>query len=145
MVRYAVGYRSRAFVTFGAPIAAGDCDPESRSDVLELTRLVRARIGAQVKVLPTAVFHRGDAARRSRAAISRSASTGCWKSSPRVMPIWRDERPQAIDEGCRAARNPRHHRPRARRFRVRERNVLRYYARSIDHLLATRTRALTPR
>ena len=24
MVRYAVGYRSRAFVTFGAPIAAGD-------------------------------------------------------------------------------------------------------------------------
>ena len=26
MVRYAVGYRSRAFVTFGAPIPAGDCD-----------------------------------------------------------------------------------------------------------------------
>src|SRR5512136_745896 len=56
MVRYAVGYRSRAFVTFGAPIAAGDRDAQSRSDVLELTRLVRARIGALYKVLPTAVF-----------------------------------------------------------------------------------------
>ena len=56
MVRYAVGYRSRAFVTFGAPIPAGDCDAHSRSDVLELTRLVRARIGALYKVLPTAVF-----------------------------------------------------------------------------------------
>ena len=42
MVRYAVGYWSRAFVTFGAPIAAGECDPRSRTDVLELTRLVRA-------------------------------------------------------------------------------------------------------
>src|SRR5881628_1638459 len=40
MVRYAVGYRSRAFVTFGAPIPAGDCDAQSRSDVLGLTRVV---------------------------------------------------------------------------------------------------------
>src|SRR6266545_621737 len=56
MVRYAVGYRSRAFVTFGQPIPAGDCDPQSRTDVLELTRLVRARIGGLYKVLPTAVF-----------------------------------------------------------------------------------------
>src|SRR5436189_2669369 len=56
MVRYAVGYRSRPFVTFGAPIPAGHCDAHSRSDVLELTRAVRARIGALYKVLPTAVF-----------------------------------------------------------------------------------------
>ena len=56
MVRYAVGYRSRAFVTFGAPIAASGYDPNSRTEVLELSRLVRARIGSQVKVLPTALF-----------------------------------------------------------------------------------------
>src|SRR5712691_10104733 len=56
MVRYAVGYRSRAFVTFGAPISASDRDVHSRSDVLELARLVRARTGALYKVLPTAVF-----------------------------------------------------------------------------------------
>src|SRR5947207_2657139 len=56
MVRYAVGYRSRAIVTFGAPIPAGDYDSESRSDVLGLTRLVRSRIAALYKVLPTAIF-----------------------------------------------------------------------------------------
>ncbi|MDP2856000.1 MAG: 1-acyl-sn-glycerol-3-phosphate acyltransferase, partial [bacterium] len=47
MVRYAVGYRSRAFVTFGVPIPAADINVHSRTDVLELARLVRARIGAQ--------------------------------------------------------------------------------------------------
>src|SRR5437667_4053339 len=56
MVRYAVGYRSRAFVTFGSPIPVAECDPQSRSDVMALTRLIRARIGALHKVLPTAVF-----------------------------------------------------------------------------------------
>src|SRR5947208_2785075 len=56
MVRYAVGYRSRAFVTFGAPIPAGSINVHSRTEVLELTRVVRARIGSLYKVLPTAVF-----------------------------------------------------------------------------------------
>src|SRR5438876_7888959 len=56
MVRYAVGYRSRAIVTFGAPIPVDHRTAESRSDVLELTRLVRGTIGALVKVMPTAVF-----------------------------------------------------------------------------------------
>src|SRR5437667_5317509 len=56
MVRYAVGYRSRAFVTFGAPIAVADVDVHSRTEVLELARVVRARTGALYKVLPTAIF-----------------------------------------------------------------------------------------
>ena len=34
MVRYAVGYRSRAIVTFGNPIAVDGIDPESRREVL---------------------------------------------------------------------------------------------------------------
>src|SRR6186713_2593082 len=32
MVRYAVGYRSRAFVSFSAPIPVGDCDPQNKTD-----------------------------------------------------------------------------------------------------------------
>src|SRR5580765_4766470 len=56
MVRYAVGYRPRVFVTFGPSISTAGCDTQSRSDVLELTRLVRNRMGALYKVLPTAVF-----------------------------------------------------------------------------------------
>src|SRR4029079_16276072 len=56
LVRYAVGYRSRVFVTFGAPLVAGDYGPQSRTGVVSLTRLVRARIGMLYKVLPTALF-----------------------------------------------------------------------------------------
>src|SRR5262249_15514017 len=56
MVRYAVGYRSRAFVTFGAPTPVDHRAGLSRSDVVALTRLIRTRIGASYKVLPTAVF-----------------------------------------------------------------------------------------
>src|SRR6202011_983963 len=56
MVRYAVGYRSRVFITFGAPISLSDRPAPPRSDLVELTRMVRARIGALYKVLPTAVF-----------------------------------------------------------------------------------------
>src|SRR5262249_13341507 len=56
MVRYAVGYRSRAFTTFGAPVPVRGIDVHSRTEVLELARNIRARIGALYKVLPTAVF-----------------------------------------------------------------------------------------
>src|SRR5438132_3677019 len=43
MVRYAVGYRSRAFVTFGAPIPVDHRDVHTRGELMELTRLIRAR------------------------------------------------------------------------------------------------------
>src|SRR5687767_5207554 len=36
MVRYAVGYRSRAYVTFGTPIPTAGIDPDSRRAVLDL-------------------------------------------------------------------------------------------------------------
>src|SRR5262245_58989362 len=40
MVRYAVGYRSRAFVTFGAPMGVAGLDPQSRTEVLDLARSI---------------------------------------------------------------------------------------------------------
>src|SRR4029078_4737897 len=55
-VRHAVGYRSRAFVTFGAPITAGDCDIHSRTDVLELARLGPAGTRELYKQLATGVL-----------------------------------------------------------------------------------------
>ena len=55
MVRYAVGYRSRAFVTFGKPIDGGRHRPDSRRAVLDLTHAVMDAIGRLYKVLPTAV------------------------------------------------------------------------------------------
>src|SRR5437899_2348537 len=56
MVRYAVGYRSRSFTTFGAPISVADRDVHSRTEVLELARIVRSRTGMPYNVLPTALF-----------------------------------------------------------------------------------------
>ena len=45
MVRYAVGYQSRAFVTFGQPIQLREYDAESRRDVMALAHHIRDTIG----------------------------------------------------------------------------------------------------
>src|SRR5918995_3246685 len=55
MVRYAVGYQSRAFVAFGEPIGLKGYESESRRDVMALAHLIRDTIGTLYKVLPTAV------------------------------------------------------------------------------------------
>ena len=137
MVRYTVGYRSRAYVTFGAPIPVGDRDAQSRSDVLELTRLIRARIGGLVKVLPVSIF-----ATAMRPSISRReledridrlidelaashANLGVTSGRQAV-----EEAAEPLETRGIIVREDGH-------FRVRERSVLRYYARSIEHLLVT--------
>jgi glycerol-3-phosphate O-acyltransferase len=137
MVRYAVGYRSRAFVTFGAAISTAACNPQSRSDVLELTRTVRARIGGLYKVLPTAVF-----AAAMRPSITRRDLEGridaiLEELSARRANLGVTSGRDAVD----AAAEPLETRGivvlERGRFRVRQRSVLRYYARTIEHLLAT--------
>jgi glycerol-3-phosphate O-acyltransferase len=55
MVRHAVGYESRAFVTFGAPIPLGTFDPDSRRDLVTLAHRVHDEVGRCYKVLPTAL------------------------------------------------------------------------------------------
>src|SRR5258705_9073550 len=45
MVRYAVGYRSRAIVTFGKPLSIDGVDPSSRRDVQDLARAIMTAIG----------------------------------------------------------------------------------------------------
>src|SRR5438132_5528206 len=55
MFRYAVGYRSRAFVTFGKPIAVEEVDADSRKAVLDLAHAVMTTIGRLYKILPTGV------------------------------------------------------------------------------------------
>jgi glycerol-3-phosphate O-acyltransferase len=137
MVRYAVGYRSRAFVTFGAPIAAGDCDPQSRMDVLALTRLVRARIGNLYKVLPTAVF----AAAMRPSITSRDLETRIDQMlellAARHANLGVTSGRQAIDEAAEPLETRGIVVLDRGRFRVRDRSVLRYYGRTIEHLLVT--------
>jgi 1-acyl-sn-glycerol-3-phosphate acyltransferase len=136
MVRYAVGYQSRAFVTFGTPITLHGVDPESRREIMDLAHVIRETIGRLHKVLPTAVLAaalkpsitRRELEARAEAIIDtvRAAGGNMGVTSGR----------QALEEGAAPleARNIIHV-ERGGRFRVRERTVLRYYARALQHLL----------
>jgi glycerol-3-phosphate O-acyltransferase len=137
MVRYAVGYQSRAFVTFGAPIKLDGWTADARQDVMELAHLVRDTIGQLYKVLPTAVLaaamrpsiEQRDLEGRADdiIAVLRLAGANLGVASGR----------EAVEAGAPllADRNIIHV-ERGGRFRVRERTVLRYYARTIQHLLS---------
>jgi glycerol-3-phosphate O-acyltransferase len=140
MVRYAVGYRSRAIVTFGKPMSIEGIDPTSRREVLDLAHTIMTAIGRLHKVLPTAVvaiamrpsITRRELESRADAVLDtlRSAGanlgvqSGAEAVAKGVEPL--DARGIIVAERG--------------RIRVRDRNVLRYYARTLDHLLASPSR-----
>lgn len=141
MVRYAVGYRSRAFVTFGRAIPIVGIDPHSRRDALELAHRTRTEIGRLHKVLPTAVF-----AAAMRPSITTADLHG------RIEHLLDVLRASHANLGVTDARDALDWAARAfaargvvvlerGRFRVRNRGVLRYYASTIRHLLAAPARA----
>lgn len=143
MVRQAVGYRSRAFVTFGTPIDTAEYDPQVRRDVLALAQRSRHEIGLLFKVLPTAVvaaaMRPSVALRvlewRIEAVIEKLQAAGAnletldvQATLDRGVQLLEARAVLVVDHG---------------RVRVRDRTVLRYYARTIAHLLqpaAARTR-----
>jgi glycerol-3-phosphate O-acyltransferase len=137
MVRYAVGYRSRAIVTFGAPVPASDYDPQSKSDVLGLTRLIRARIGAQYKVLPTAVFAAAMRPSIARRDLEHRIDQLIEELAARRANLGVSSGRQVVDEAAEALELRGIIVLERGRFRVRDRIVLRYYARTIEHLLTT--------
>ena len=137
MVRYAVGYRSRAFVTFGSPIPVAECDPQSRSDVMALTRLIRARIGALHKVLPTAVFAAAMRPSITRRDLESRIDRLIEELGARHANLGVASGKQAIDEAAESLETRGIVVLERGRFRVRERSVLRYYGRTIEHLLVT--------
>ncbi len=136
MVRFAVGYRSRAFVTFGRPISIDGYDPSSRRSTLELSHLVRAAVGRLYKVTPTALV-----AAAMRPSISRADLVGRVDSMlDTLRAIGANLAVTSGRDAVDFAAEPFEARGilviESGRFRVRERNVLRYYARSIAHLLS---------
>ena len=139
MVRYAVGYRSRAFVTFGKPIPV-DIDPSSRRDVLDFSHTVMDAIGRLYKVLPTAVI-----ANAMRPSITRRELES--RADELIDALRSAGANLGVTSGAEAADSalePLEARGivvvERSRVRVRERNVLRYYARTLDHLLASPSR-----
>ena len=137
LVRYAVGYRSRAFVTFGVPITATEYNPNSRTDVLALTRLVRQQIAALYKVLPTAVFAAAMRPSIARADLESRIDHMIEEFAARRANLAVTSGRQVIEEAAEAMETRGIVVLENGRFRVRERNVLRYYARSLEHLLMT--------
>ncbi|MGE3956575.1 MAG: 1-acyl-sn-glycerol-3-phosphate acyltransferase [Vicinamibacterales bacterium] len=137
MVRYAVGYRSRAFVTFGAPISVAGYDPNSRTEVLELGRLVRQRIGDQVKVLPTALFAAAMRPSITRRDLEQRIDRMLGELAARHANLAVSSGRQAVEEAAESLETRGIVVLEKGRFRVRERNVLKFYGRSIEHLLVT--------
>jgi 1-acyl-sn-glycerol-3-phosphate acyltransferase len=139
MVRYAVGYQTRAFVSFGAPIALAGYDPETRRDVMDLAHGIRDAIGLLYKVLPTAIVAaamrpsttRRDLEARADALIDVLRQSGANLSVQTGREAVEAGSPLLADRNIIVVE-------RGGRFRVRERTVLRYYARTLQHLLAPR-------
>jgi glycerol-3-phosphate O-acyltransferase len=140
MVRYAVGYRSRAYVTFAKPIPVAGIDADSRRAVLDLSHAVMHAIGRVYKVLPPAIV-----ASAMRPSITRRELE---QRADALIDVLRDAGANlGVTTGAHAvdaALEPLESRGilvvNRGRVRVRNRNVLRYYARSIDHLLESRPR-----
>jgi len=141
MVGAAVGYQSRAFVTFGAPIPLAGWDYESKRAVMTLAHTIRDAIGRLYKVVPSSIV---------AAAMRPSMTTA--EVEDRVAGITErlaaadanlDERePASIAGHGLQVLEQRGILVRERQvWRVRERLVLRYYARSIAHLLMPPRRA----
>jgi glycerol-3-phosphate O-acyltransferase len=139
MVRYAVGYQSRAFVTFGTPIPISGFDPESRRDVMTLAHDTRDVIGRLYKVLPTAVVAAAMRPSMTKRALEDRASAIIDVLRQGGANLGVQTGREAIELGAPALEGRNIiYLERGGRFRVRERTVLRYYARTIQHLLFPR-------
>jgi glycerol-3-phosphate O-acyltransferase len=135
MVRFAVGYQSRAFVTFGTPVPLKSYDAESRREVLHLAQNLRETIGRLYKVLPTALVAaamRPSTPRRDLVARVEMLIVELRAAQANLAVT---SAAQAVEEGLEqlGARGVLVV-ERSGRIRVRERAVLRYYARTIQHL-----------
>jgi glycerol-3-phosphate O-acyltransferase len=141
MVRHAVGYRSRAFVTFGEPIPLGHYDPTSRRDLVTLAHRVHRAIGMLYKVLPTGLVaavgrprmpvdelrNRIDSVlvRLSAQGANLAVRTGA-EATDQGLDLLAARGVVVVENGL---------------LRVRDRFVMRYYGRSLEHLLQPRKAA----
>jgi hypothetical protein len=123
-------------VTFGKPIALAGIDPENRKALVDLTRHVRQEIGQLYKALPTAIL-----AAAMKPSVTRSDLKGRINGVIETLQsvnanIGAASADQVLDEATEPMATRNIIVVEQNRYRVRERNVLRYYARSLAHLLS---------
>lgn len=138
MIRYAVGYQSRAIVSFGQPIAMGDYDPDARRDMVRLQRRVREAVGRLYKVLPTALVAASLRRSMERTELEDRVDQliETLESSKANLDVTSGR--AAIDAAIGLLETRGIVVTDGSRYRVRERAVIRYYAHTIDHLLKPR-------
>jgi glycerol-3-phosphate O-acyltransferase len=140
MVRYAVGYKSRAFVTFGKAIPLAGIAPDSRRAVLDLSHEVMRVLGRVVKVLPTAVVASAMRPSTTRRELEQRADALVETLRGAGANLGVTNGAHAVDAALESLESRGILVVSRGRVRVRNRNVLRYYARSIAHLLDPRPR-----
>ncbi len=144
MVRDAVGYRSRAFVTFGEPIPTAGRDPHSRRDMLDLAHEVLAAIGRLYKVTATAVVAATMRPRTPVRELEERAEALVVRLREEGANLAVENGRQAVAEGVAALERRGAVACDSDRVRVRNRALVRYYARTIEHLVSPRRGALQP-
>jgi glycerol-3-phosphate O-acyltransferase len=142
MVRHAVGYRSRAFVTFGQPIPLTSYDPESRRDLVALTHRIQDDIGRLYKVLPTALVAAAMRPQATRSELAGRIDELLVSFHAEGANIAVKSGHQAVEEGVDLLVERGILVQERQRLRVRDRIALRYYARTVEHLV-TRRRGTT--
>jgi glycerol-3-phosphate O-acyltransferase len=136
MMRDAVGYRSRAFVTFGHPIATSDYNSQSRSDILDLAHRTREAIGLLYKVTPTALVAAAMRPSIARRDLEARIDDLLGRLRERGANLDVDSGRQAVAEGVRTFRRRGVLVVEGDLLRVRSRALLHYYSHTLDHLLS---------
>lgn len=140
MIRHAVRYRTRAFVTFGPPIPLSEYDPESRRDLVSLMHRIQHDIGHLYKVLPTALVAAAMQPHLTRSELAGRIDELLAVLSADKANLAVSSGRQAADEGVELLIDRGVLVAERSQLRVRDRIVLRYYARTIEHLLPDRRR-----
>ena len=141
MARHAVGYRSRAFVTFGAPIPLADYDPTSRRSLVTLAHRIQREIGLLYKVLPTALVAAAGRPRMTLGELRDRIDSMLVALSAQGANLSVRTGAEAVEQGIDLLVSRGVVVVEQERLRVRDRIVLRYYARTLEHLLQPRKAA----
>ena len=142
MIRHAVGFNTRAFVTFGKKIPLIEYDPHARRDLVSLAHRIQREIGLLIKILPTALVASTVRPQMTRGELAGRIDDLLESMREQGANIGVKNGRQAADQGVEALIergvlvSARQH------LRVRDRIVLKYYARTIEHLVPSRRRAV---
>lgn len=138
MVGTAVGYQSRAFVTFGRPVTLTGGAARSRRDVMDLAQQVLGDVGRLHKVLPTALIARVMRPSTPRSELVARVGDLIGELASRQANLAETGAERAVDDGLALLEERGVLALDGDLVRVRDRFVLRYYARQLHHLLAPR-------